>query len=115
MTARRSILAVAIGLVAALASSLVSGTVDATYADIMGCEASCKVASAGWPSPYIVDYPGISVVGSVGLAGALLGEDHFKFIPFAVTALFWTAVWATGALLWRRRRSRARPNPDSGI
>ena len=44
--------------------------------------------------PYLVFYPGISVVGSVDLLGALTGEDKFHLLPFAGTALFWTAAVA---------------------
>jgi hypothetical protein len=66
----------------------------------MGCETGCEVAAAGWPAPYLVDYPGISVVGTANLSGALLGEDKFHLLPFALTFLFWTALSAGVHFIW---------------
>lgn len=96
-------LAAAGGVALALLSSLVPGAVSATYSEIMGCELSCRVAAAGWPFPYLVDYPGISVVGSADLSGALVGEDHFQLLPFCLTLAFWLAAALAATLLWRRR------------
>jgi hypothetical protein len=72
----------------------------------MGCETGCEVAAAGWPAPYLVDYPGISVVGSADLSGALLGEDKFRPLPFGLCFLFWTAVSAGLGFVASRRISR---------
>lgn len=83
-----------------------AGRSEATYSEIMGCELSCDVAAAGWPAPYLIDYPGISVVGSANLSGALLGEDHFRLLPFLLTLLFWTAAASGAAYLWRRLTGR---------
>lgn len=94
MRTRTIIASLVSGLILALASSIHAGRVKAVYAEIMGCEVGCEVAAAGWPMPYLVDYPGISVVGSVDLLGALTGEDKFHLLPFAGTALFWTAAVA---------------------
>ena len=92
----------AVGLLLALLSSLVPGRAKAIYAEIMGCEAGCAVAAAGWPVPYVVDYPGISAAGSADLIGALLGEDRVRWLAFGLTALFWTATAAALLLLARR-------------
>ena len=50
------VLVLAVGVT--LASSGISRTVSATVPGIMGCEKSCQVAAAGWPLPYVIDYPG---------------------------------------------------------
>ena len=97
----------AVGLLLTLLSSAISGRVDATYSDIMGCELSCDAAAAGWPAPYLVDYPGISVVNSASLSGALVGEDKFRLLPFLLTYCFWTlAAAAIRDGLQRRRRGK---------
>ena len=75
-----------------LLSTLQPAEGQATYSEIMGCEQSCRVAAAGWPFPYLVDYPGLSVAGSADLVGALLGEDRWRLVPLALTFLFWAAV-----------------------
>jgi hypothetical protein len=93
---------VALGLVLTLLSSARAGRARAVYSEIMGCETGCDVAAAGWPVPYLVDYPGISVVGIANLSGALLGEDKFHLLPFALTLLFWTAVAAAASLIGRQ-------------
>jgi hypothetical protein len=102
VTWRSALLVPACGVVLALLSSAQPGRARATYSEIMGCERSCEVAAAGWPMPYLIDYPGISVVGSANLSGALLGEDHFRWGAFALTWLFWTAVSTAFLFLWRR-------------
>lgn len=78
------------------------GRSRAIYSDIMGCEQGCDVAAAGWPLPYLIDYPGISVAGSADLLGALVGEDRFRPLPFAGAALIWTAIVALGFALWQQ-------------
>lgn len=92
------------GLAAALASSVLASATTAIYPEIMGCEAGCAVAAGGWPVPYIIDYPGISVAGSADLLGLLTGEDRFSAAAFLATALFWTLVASLAVLLWRRGR-----------
>ena len=74
----RASFALIAGLALALASSAYAGQAQALHAEIMGCEHGCTVAAAGWPLPYLIDYPGISVVGSASLTGALTGEDQFR-------------------------------------
>jgi hypothetical protein len=89
---RSSLLILASGMTLAFLSSAQAGRTSATYSEIMGCEVACDVAAAGWPAPYLVDYPGISVVGSADLSGALLGEDRFRTGAFFQTLVFWTLV-----------------------
>jgi hypothetical protein len=85
---------------ATLASTAWNGTTDATYAEIMGCENSCKVAAAGWPVPFIADYPGLSPAGSASLFGAAMGEDIVQPLPLAASLLFWLVIFigATSAI-----------------
>lgn len=100
---RRALASAAAGVALALLSSAIPGAAWATYPEIMGCELGCRVAAAGWPLPYLVDYPGISVVGSADLSGALVGEDHFRLLPFCLTLAFWLAAALGVTFLWRRR------------
>lgn len=93
----------ALAVIATLLSSYVPREVSATYGDIMGCEPSCRVVAGGWPFAYLVDYPGISVVGRVGLFDALLGVDKFWWGPFAATCASWAAFFA--ACIWMSSRS----------
>jgi hypothetical protein len=113
---RAFILILASGLILALASSAIPREAWAVHSEIMGCETGCAVAAVGWPIPYVVDYPGISVVGRASVTGALVGEDQFRLSAFGLTFLFWTAVAALvlGLLrsaFWRRMRPRSRSRP----
>lgn len=94
MTYRSLLACVALGLLLTLLSTAAPRTVAMTYPDIMGCEQSCEVAAAGFPVAFIVDYPGLSPVGSADLAGALLGLDRTLWDRAAVAYVFWTAVSA---------------------
>lgn len=96
------------GLTLALLSSAQEGEATATYQEIMGCETTCTVAAAGWPVPYVLDYLGLSVAGSAGLLGAVLGEDRLRLLPFLLTASFWTAIAAAILLLAGRVPGRGR-------
>src|SRR3712207_6580319 len=98
---RSALLSAAIGLLLTVLSSARAGRARAVYQEIMGCEAGCEVAAAGWPTPYLVDYPGISVVGAANLSGALIGEDKIRWLPFGLTLLFWTMASAGAWLSWR--------------
>jgi hypothetical protein len=103
--------AAGMAVIATLASSSIGGTVNATYPDIMGCESGCPAAAGGWPVPYLVDYPGISPVGSVSLTDALLGIDKIRPIELAATFAFWLAVSALAVwLLVRKKRRRTSPS-----
>lgn len=99
----RILFALVVGSAFALASSGYAGQAQALYVEIMGCEHGCTVAAAGWPLPYLIDYPGISVVGSASLTGALTGEDEFRPWSFLGTAIFW-ALPAFAVCLFRSRR-----------
>jgi hypothetical protein len=68
----------------------------------MGCESGCLSAAGGWPVPYLVDYPGISPVGSVSLTYALLGIDRIRPAALAATFVFWLGVVAVVRLLARK-------------
>ena len=106
---KRAMLLLGAALLLALLSSAKAGRVWATYSEIMGCEERCDVAAAGWPAPYLVDYPGISVANSADLTGALVGEDKFRLAPFLLTTLFWLAVVIAIRLLLRRMRGSPKP------
>jgi hypothetical protein len=110
MHGRGSLLAAGMAVIATLASSVIGGTVNATYPDIMGCESGCLVAAGGWPAPYLVDYPGISPVGSVSLTDALLGIDNIRPFGLAATFAFWLAVSVLAVWLpVRKKRRRTSP------
>lgn len=53
---------------------------------------SCRdgVLQGGWPLPYIVDSPGVSVVGKV----TIIGEDRFRPRAFVADALI------AGVVIW---------------
>jgi hypothetical protein len=102
MRNKMRVLAIATGLALTLLSTGMAGKARATYSEIMGCETGCEVAAAGWPVPFLVDYPGLSVTGAANLLGALAGEDHFRLLPFCLSLLFWIAVAALGVILFRR-------------
>lgn len=106
---RTVVLAATSALVATMVSSVVYCSVSAVYPDIMGCEHGCYVAAGGWPVAYLVDYPGISPVGTVSLTDALLGVDRFRAASFALSLLFWLAVCLALRAVGRRVALRRRP------
>jgi hypothetical protein len=108
VTNKDRILALALGLVLALLSSAKAGKAWAIYGDIDGCVDGCEVAAAGWPLPYLVDYPGLSVGGSVDLVGAILGQNHLRPLLFSITLLFWTLAAVAGLVLLRRLAAKSR-------
>ena len=106
----KSLLAAGLAAVATLASSAIGGTVIAIYPEIMGCESGCLAAAGGWPATYLVDYPGISPVGSVSLTDAMLGIDRIWPAELVLTFIFWLAISALVVwLLVRRGRRRTSP------
>lgn len=95
MAAGKRIVATVLLAVAATAgSSWIGSSVAARYPDIMGCESACVVSAGGWPMPYVVDYPGLSPVGSADVVGALMGLDRLRLPALAVTFAVWLAVSA---------------------
>lgn len=102
---------VLIVLAGAIAGTLLSTIPDrdavAVYGGIMDCETGCSVAAAGWPGAFIVDYPGLSPVGSADLFGLLIGSDRFHPAAFATTLGFWLLVSVTALLAWSRLSRRA--------
>ena len=73
--------------------------------------ASCArpVVVGGYPFPFVVDFHGVSVVNSVSLSGAILGEDFFLWLPFLTDVLIYffvvLALW-TGIQALRGPRGR---------
>lgn len=97
MRARTMLLVALLAAAATCASGAISGTVSASYPDIMGCEQACRVAAGGWPFAYAVDYPGISPVGSASMTGAVLGVDKLWAGSLAATFGCWLALFACTA------------------
>lgn len=95
---KRSLYIVALAVIATLLSSYVPREVNATFPDIMGCNAGCRVVAGGWPFAYLIDYPGISPVGSVELTSGLLGVDQIWPLALAGTFASWAA--ALGGCCW---------------
>ena len=102
------LLTVACSAVATILSTISDGRSIARYADIMGCESGCDVAAAGWPGPFVIDYPGLSPTGSAGLLGLLIGSDKFNSAAFVLSWSFWLALSFLMLFLVRLRRA-ARP------
>lgn len=94
----------ALGLAATLASSAITQRSVARYADIEGCVTGCEVAAAGWPLPYVVDYPGLSPANRASLGGLAMRVDRFRGEAFAIDLLAWTALAAVIVLVPGRRR-----------
>ena len=111
MTKRGFTLALSAGILLALLSSWIESRSRATYMDIDGCVVACDVAAAGWPFAYALDYPGLSVAGSAGIVGILLGEDRLDWLKFGLTTLFWVLLAAVGLLTARRLRRFIRRGP----
>jgi hypothetical protein len=108
MRKRTPLLVVLGATVLTLASSAIRGHAMVNYADIEGCASGCSVAAAGWPFPYLADYPGLSPAGSASLASAIGGGDHVLWTAFVATWLAWAA--AIALVLWLARRRRREPH-----
>jgi hypothetical protein len=103
---KRSIaLVLVVSTLLALASSAIHRHATVNYPDVEGCSAGCTVAAAGWPFPYLADYPGLSPAGKTSLAEAITGSDHVLWTSFVATWVAWTV--AVGALAYLLRRRRA--------
>ena len=110
--ARRAAALLAAGLLATAATSLAQRTrPEVQEWDCPPAPASCArpVLVGGLPLAYVSDHHGISVVGRVGLLGALLGEDRFH--PHA----FWADVAAWTLVAWSAWRMGARGHPRAPL
>lgn len=107
MRKRSVLLVLAFATALALASSAIAGNATVNYHDIEVCAAGCTVAAAGWPFPYLVDYPGLSPAGSASLVEAFSGSDHVLWTSFVATWLAWAAT--AGLLAWLFGRKRPPP------
>ena len=60
----------------------------------------CRIPAlgAGFPLPYLVDNPQISVPNAIGL------EDKFRPGAFGADVVFYLTVGAAGVWFWRKRR-----------
>jgi hypothetical protein len=103
MRKRSVILVFVLSTFLALASSAVHRHTTVNYPDIEGCSAGCTVAAAGWPFPYLADYPGLSPAGRTSLVEAITGSDHVLWTSFVLTWLAWTVAIGALAYLLRRR------------
>ena len=108
MRPRTALLVAALATLLTLASSAVTGEVTVNYPDVDGCTAGCRVAAAGWPFPYLADYPGLSPGGKVSLSDAFFGQDHVLATSLAATWGAWAAFLAVFAYLKRRPRDAHR-------
>jgi hypothetical protein len=73
--------------------------------------APCAIPAlgAGFPLPWLVDNPQISVPNAVGLF-----EDDFRAGAFLIDALFWFALAAITVLIIQRVRSRRSASARGG-
>lgn len=97
---RRLTIMLAVALVLTLASSAIAGTrMEVQDWDCPPAPDSCArpMLVKGFPFPYISDYHGISVSGSAGLVGALMGEDLFHWDAFAWNVI---AYFVVGIAAW---------------
>lgn len=103
-----------LALLLAYASLLVDSRSVGVFEDIMGCEDGCPVRSAGWPTPYFYDYPGMSVGNRVEVdpLSIFVGPDRFVLKGFIPTLLFWTLLvnFLAPRHLCLRWRERNRPS-----
>lgn len=106
--ARRALLVAVVALLGTLASSRVQRErLVVQDWDCPPAPASCArpMRVGGFPFPYLEDFHGLSVVGSVDLMGALMGEDRFHPGPFLLDLACWGAVASVGLALGSRRRA----------
>jgi hypothetical protein len=104
MRKRSVVIVLFVATALALGSSAIAGRTTVNYSDIEGCAAGCTVAAAGWPFPYLADYPGLSPAGKASLGDAVGGSDHVLWTSFVATWLAWAGF--IGALAWLVRRRR---------
>lgn len=110
MTFVRIALVLALATGAALASSFIQrfGPDQAIFCalgkSIEGHDIYCPkpVLNGGWPAPFLVDEPGISVPNRLGL------EDHWRPWPLVANIAFYAWVIAGALVLLRRLRPSSR-------
>jgi hypothetical protein len=105
MRKRLLVIVLVLATLATLASSAKRGHATVNYPDVEACSAGCTVAAAGWPFPYLADYPGQSPAGRTSLAEAITGNDHVLWTSFVLTWLAWTVAVGAMAFLLRPRRA----------
>jgi hypothetical protein len=89
-----------------VASSVVPGERQEYYADV-NCT-PCKVVAAGFPLPYIADYPGLSPTHSANLQGVVFGLDKFRLNAFCADLVIYLAICtAIYGLISHRRHPRS--------
>ena len=99
-----------IAVVLATASMYVQRTrLEVQDWDCPPAPASCArpVLVGGFPLVFVSDYHGISVVNSISLSGALLGEDLFHWPSFLGNVLFYLMIAAGASAIMMRYRRRA--------
>ncbi len=111
MTIARAALVLALATVAALASSFIErfGPDQAIFCalgkSVEGYDIYCPkpVLNGGWPAPFLVDEPGISVTNQLGFF-----EDHWRPWPLVANIAFYAWLIAGAGTALRRVRSRRR-------
>ena len=106
---RLTILLLGAVLLTLASSAIASRRLEVQDWDCPPVPASCArpMLVKGFPFPYISDYHGISVSGSAGLVGALLGEDLFHADAFAWNVAFYFVECMLLWLAFRRPAGRS--------
>jgi hypothetical protein len=87
-----------------LSSSIVPGERTEHYADV-GCVPECQVVAAGFPLPYIADYPGLSPTHSADLVGLMIGSDKFRLDAFCIDVGAYFILCAAIHRLWKSHKA----------
>ncbi|NNM76268.1 hypothetical protein HJG53_05040 [Sphingomonas sp. ID1715] len=111
MRLRATLLVLALATGAALASSLVQrfGPEQAIFCalgkSVEGYDIYCPkpVLNGGWPAPFLVDEPGVSVPNRLSFV-----EDHWRSGPFVADIAFYAWLVAGAGTALRRVRSDRR-------
>jgi len=97
------------GLLAAMvciaATSFIHTHSQESFADIDACTTGCEVAVAGYPWPYLVDYPGISPVGDPSVIDVMLASDQLLTGPLFADLAVWWGLCMAGTMLLQRVRN----------
>ena len=100
-------------VLATLVAIAISGTFPhSTYAvyNEMGCDTGCAVAGAGFPFAFIMDYPGLSPVGSVSWLGLFEGLDKLNTQNLIFSALVWAGLAGVVVVIFNKLTSRLQSN-----